>query len=195
MTAIPKITAKDVDRFWAKTQPRPDGCIVWTGHLNRGRGTFTFSCGSRTDKKHILAHRVSATLKFGNIPDGQVVCHTCDNPSCVNPDHLFLGTQKDNVQDCINKGRFNCSGLQIGWGKTHKSFGDKNGTRLHPEKIAKGESHPFSIVTEAQVREIRRLKAEGVAVKEIAEEFSKRIGVGIDTIRQIAYRSSWKHIP
>ena len=77
------------------------GCWIWTGSLNKegGYGTMRFK-GER-----YLAHREAYKFFKGPIPKNMNVCHTCDIPSCVNPDHLFIGTQKDNVRDCISKGR------------------------------------------------------------------------------------------
>lgn len=76
------------------------GCWIWKGKTTNGYGTF----------QNIQAHRASWMLYRGVIPKGRNVCHNCpegDNPICVNPDHLFTGTQKDNIQDCLRKGRFN----------------------------------------------------------------------------------------
>lgn len=75
-------------------------CHLWTGHKDRdGYGTFRYK-----DKK-IRSHRAAYQLFVGKIPDGFLVCHTCDTPSCVNPKHLFIGTNKDNVNDMWTKGR------------------------------------------------------------------------------------------
>lgn len=75
------------------------GCWVWMGSLVYGYGQ-----ASRGDKS-IRAHRLSYETYKGPVPKGMCVCHTCDNPCCVNPDHLFLGTHKDNAEDKVKKGR------------------------------------------------------------------------------------------
>ena len=83
-----------------------NGCLEFSGaRLKKGYGIFVI--GSRKDatRSHKLAHRVAYFIAYGPIPDGMFVCHKCDNPSCCNPDHLFLGTPKDNMMDMLNKGR------------------------------------------------------------------------------------------
>jgi hypothetical protein len=91
------------ERFYRKFVPVPEcGCWLWTAHLNsQGYGSFLLK-----NKTREYSHRFSWLLHKGNVPVGYDVCHKCDTRSCVNPDHLFLGTRKDNMQDCIRKGRF-----------------------------------------------------------------------------------------
>lgn len=100
-------------RFWEKVS-KSNGCWIFSASPNRenGYGRIWFN------RKHHFAHRISYEMHFGKIPKDKLVLHKCDNPPCVNPDHLFLGTDKDNTHDCIAKGRFR--GFTVGWNKTRK---------------------------------------------------------------------------
>lgn len=95
------IAQKDKDRFWAKVEKKgKDECWEWTACKDyQEYGVFWLA------PKNKRAHRFSWTLHCGKIPDGLCVCHHCDNPSCVNPAHLFVGTTVDNTQDSVQKGR------------------------------------------------------------------------------------------
>lgn len=93
-------TEEFADRFWSKVDPTGD-CWLWTAYCKpQGYGQFTLRKG-----QFYGAHTISYALAKGPVLPGQVVCHHCDNPPCVNPDHLFLGTQQDNVRDMFKKGR------------------------------------------------------------------------------------------
>lgn len=89
------------ERFWSKVDKSGD-CWLWTGATYpNGYGAFRFG------RIQTTASRVSFQITFGEIPAGYVICHKCDNPPCVRPDHLFAGTQLENMQDRIQKGRIN----------------------------------------------------------------------------------------
>lgn len=131
------------EQFWAKVN-KTDSCWEWTGTIMRG-GYGHFSINNRYKQ----AHRVSYQMNVGAIPAGLCVLHRCDNRRCVRPDHLFLGTQKDNAQDAIAKGRF--------------TTGERNGFRK------KKEAHKL---TDTQVNEIaQRYKRGGITHKELAAEY------------------------
>ena len=87
------------DRFWNKVN-KTDSCWEWMSSINnKGYGTFWYQ------GRPVYAHRLAYELTVDKIPNNLCACHHCDNPKCVNPDHLFLGTHKDNIQDASNKGR------------------------------------------------------------------------------------------
>jgi hypothetical protein len=116
--------------FWARVQ-KSGACWTWTGRFDgAGYGTIQLGRG----EKQIGAHRASWMLHYGQIVNGLFVCHHCDNRSCVRPDHLFLGTQKDNLQDASRKGRMDVPGK--GWlgTRTHCPRGhefDEKNTKVH----------------------------------------------------------------
>jgi hypothetical protein len=95
------------ERFWRHVDKSSD-CWVWTGYRHHRDGYGHF----KLDRKPVRAHRMSYEFEHGKIPEGMNVCHRCDNPPCVRPDHLFLGDQSVNLKDAYEKGRL--KGFQKG---------------------------------------------------------------------------------
>lgn len=139
-----------------------NGCMPWIGHKTKyGYGSFWFK------GKPNHAHRVAYIIYFGEIPKGMLVRHKCDNPTCVNPQHLEVGTPLDNMRDCIERGR-RAKGPRLGnW-----AYGERNGTHLYPERVARGENAPQAKLTKEQAIEVRRLRGLGIKLKEISARFS-----------------------
>lgn len=174
---IPALTESDKARFWAKvdrngpTMPHMDSpCWEWTAfRLKEGYGRFGLS-----DGKIHLAHRIAFVLAAEVFPEGKANClHRCDNPPCCNPDHLFAGDGKDNTTDMMSKGR----GIS--------RCGDASGSRLHPEKRPRGESHKSAKLTNAQCAFIKSSPLSGRAL-------GRELGVSgeqINRIRRGASRS------
>lgn len=126
-------------RFWSKAHLRDSGCLEWTRQLNHsGYGAV------RVGDQKWAAHRRAWQLAYGDIPPGLNVCHRCDNRKCIHPDHLFLGTQRDNLADMTAKGR---------------------------RAVVQGEQHPFHKITADDVRAIRAGISAGATQMDMARRY------------------------
>jgi hypothetical protein len=152
----------DAERFWSRVN-KTDGCWEWTGCIVNRYGQFYLN------GKGVKAHRYSYIIHHPITIDlwehrEICVCHRCDNPKCVNPAHLFLGSNADNMKDKMAKGR---------------------------GKQPKGEKQALSKLTETQVREIRNKYANGgITQQQLALEY----GVNKSNINKLIRRKRWFHI-
>lgn len=165
-----QLTENDIARFWSHvnkegqlwTNPETgeqSRCWEWTGALTEGYGMFGIGHDS------FGTHRVSYTIHKGNLPDGLLACHKCDNRKCVNDSHLFAGTKQDNYDDMQTKGR------------RALNRGEKNGKHTH--------------LTGCDVTEMRRLLSLGVTGEIVKQMFL----VSSSTVHRIKTRFVWSHVP
>jgi len=148
----------------------PRGCWIWEGFKSHnGYGRLRI-----TNNKRIPSHRFSYELFKGNIPQKLLVCHHCDNPSCVNPDHLWIGTHKENMHDMIRKQR--------------GGFG--SGINLATIKRRKGITHPRAKLNEEKVLEMRELSKKGMTNRALGIKFN----ISESTVSGIVLRKEWKHV-
>ena len=132
-----------------------DDCWLWTGHTNGKVGLF-YSQG-----RGYQAHRFSYVIANGQIPAGLIIRHKCDTPLCTNPNHLELGSHKDNVQDMHSRGRAN-----------HQKPDYKPWQHRHPELIKRGEDHHRSKLTDEQAKAARILYDQGMTQIQIGKIFN-----------------------
>lgn len=151
-------------RFWPKVDVAgPDDCWEWTA--SRGSSGYGHILSGGSPAKMTSSHRVAWEMANGPIPDGLHVCHTCDNRRCCNPAHLWLGTAKQNNNDCQAKGR----------------------RRVIPPR---GEKSPMAKLTDSGVSEMRRRWAAGESASSLALEFGIAHGSASRVVRGIA----WAHM-
>lgn len=168
------IKPKHLARFW-KNVEKSDGCWIWRGVVtSAGYGVIYVR------PKNLRAHRVSWHIHFGPIPQGMFICHTCDNPRCVRPDHLFVGSPRANHDDMKRKGRAPTDA--------------KNGSATRPDRVARGERHGVSRLTDAQVIEIRTRYRRGDRHGNGAGLLAREYGVSKAAVRRIVLRLYWRHL-
>lgn len=158
----------DATRFWAKVnkdgptlRPEIGSCWVWTGaRIGDGYGYL-----NSKRRGAVLTHRYAWKLTHGEIPDDMNVLHRCDNPPCVRPEHLFLGTQSVNIADMWGKGR----------------------AKQNPRR---GESHPFARLSEKDVRAIRNLRVSGLSIGQIATQ----LRCSKSSVQGVLEGKTWVHV-
>ena len=147
------------ERFW-KFVTKTHSCWLWAGCKNRkGYGRFAVAHGNT-----VQAHRFAWSVRNGPAPEAMLVCHRCDTPNCVNPDHLFLGTPQDNSSDMVTKGRSKGPSLT-------------------------GERNPAAKFTKKQIQAIRRLY---VSSRRSQNELARDFGVSQSTVSRIVNFHNWR---
>jgi hypothetical protein len=152
-----------IERFWSKVaRGAPDQCWPWKGGTD-GRGYGKVFASDRHRKAHVVAYEIIV----GPVPEGKVLCHSCDNPPCCNPGHLWPGTKRENSEDMWKKGRARPNGLD-----------------------ARGSRNSKAILTEVDIPRIRRLIKDGVSQTAIGNHY----GVTVQAISRIKRGLGWQHV-
>ena len=157
-----------IDRYWEKVDSKPidpNGCWLWTAGTSAA-GYGMLSRGGRGNGM-IYTHRMAWEFAYGSIPSNMWVLHQCDVPRCVRPDHLFLGTQFDNMRDMSAKRRQ--------W------------AQLHPERVRRGITNNKAKLTEDDVHHIRQSGESNRAL-------ARRLGVNHKTVSLVRRGLTWKHV-
>ena len=168
------MTTEWADKLGTRFVAEPTGCWLWDGGID-GNGYGAIRIGTH---RRVSAHRLSYVLERGQIPDKLEVCHSCDVPRCIRPEHLFIGTRRDNCMDAARKGRLGIA------------RGEHSGARLHPERIARGERHGGAILTETEVISMRAMREGGATYRVIGSRF----GVTTSAAYDVCSGRRWKHV-
>jgi hypothetical protein len=153
----PRASITPAERFWRKVRQNDDGCWEWTGAIRGGGYGHVRVSGRNTG-----AHRYAYELVYGPIAAGNVICHRCDNPRCVRPDHLFAGTTHENMRDCREKGRLG----------EKRRLGSTNGSTKITHEIAVA---------------IREARASGRSRADVAKQF----GISVWAVTQVTNGNHW----
>lgn len=185
---IPYLDNQATLRFWDSVH-REDrlSCWGWGGYISKkGRAVFNLN------DKSFFASRVMWTLVHGAIPSRLLVCHSCDNPRCVNPDHLFLGTDLDNAKDRDRKGRGAVGDRH--WSVLHPELrpkGSRNGSIKQPGRLPRGEKHGNAKLTAELVINMRKRFSGGQASM---LQMARESGLSFRAVWQAVRGITWKHI-
>lgn len=164
-------------RFWSKVQKGTGkACWLWTGTKNNAGYGMLWKSGEGRGRNKTLAHRISYEMANGPIPEGHIIMHACDNPACVNPAHLKLGTMQANYRDMLDKGR-------------HPIFGKGSKPRVL-KGLARGERSGTAKLTEDDVRELYRLRLTGLDFSALARRFD----LDPSTAAEICRGTRWAHM-
>lgn len=182
---------------------RPSGCWEWTlAPLRSGYGRLTIGAGT------VLAHRLSYQLNVGPIPDGMDILHSCDNRMCVNPEHLFPGTHRDNMDDMVRKGRqfsklsiseqaeiVAAPSVTLALAQKHnisrnRLYSLRKERRGVSEGRAGGSRNGRALITEESVIRIFHERRSGRKVRDIACD----LGLKTQVVSKVLRRVTWKHV-
>jgi len=156
-------------KFWRRVNIRgADECWEYTGTPSQRYGKYNIKIGGKW--RLAIAHRYAYEQYYGKIPDGLYVCHSCDNPMCCNPEHLFLGTNSTNQKHAVQNGLY---------------------ANVCPPEPIRGEEHHSAKLSEDDVREIRRLYGAGAYSQ---DELAEKYGLAQNMIHKIVRRKSWRHV-
>lgn len=175
-----------VTEFWKRVK-KTDSCWIWLGAFGKyGYGLTSYK--SKTKR----AHRLAYELTYGVDPGQLCVCHSCDNPACVRPDHLWIGTHADNHNDMKRKGR-NKKG-DAHWTRVMPEKvkrGDNSYQRRHPEWLARGERHGNARMTNAMVLKMRRMRNDTGASFGV---IGNRFGLSRAAVFAAVTGKTWRHV-
>lgn len=163
-------------------------CWLWGGGV--------FKKGTKHERARLAwggcdCHASRVAYELFKEPLGSLfACHSCDNALCVNPDHIWAGTAKDNACDCALKGR------------NSKHYGDANGARIHKERIQRGSDHYLrrnpSLILRGEQKPFHKLTVDSVRIirssSESAKELAKRFGVSVGLVRSVRRGKKWRHV-